>query len=154
MPPKSPIWELYIGNKTLYKTDQSHFNAWCNDCLYGCMKSLQEADRANVIAGVMSYAHTQRLSCKHKISTMKNHAKSCHWFSDTYFGSLREAVLVRQAQMKDKENMNASASPVSNWTPFAPHSQVSPAARPLKHTCMATNVSYGDAPAYNNGQFF
>ena len=59
MPPKSPIWELYIGSKTLYKTDQSHFNAWCNGCLYGCMKNLREADRANVIAGVVSYARTE-----------------------------------------------------------------------------------------------
>jgi len=33
MPFKSPIWELYISNKTLYKTDQSHFNAWCKNCL-------------------------------------------------------------------------------------------------------------------------
>jgi hypothetical protein len=84
---------------------------------------------------------------------MKNHANSCHWFSDTHFGSEREDVLARQAQMKDKENMNPSASPVSNWnvvTSFTPHGQASPAARPLKRTRTATNVSYGDAPAYDN----
>jgi len=59
MPPKSPIWELYISNKTLYKTDQSRFNAWCNGCLHACRKKLHEADKANVIAGTVSCVRTE-----------------------------------------------------------------------------------------------
>jgi hypothetical protein len=61
-----------------------------------------------------------------KISTMKNHAKSCHWFSEEYFGNLRDDVLARQAKLKDKENTHVPATSVSNRnivTPFAPHGQ-------------------------------
>jgi hypothetical protein len=55
------------------------------------------------------------------ITTMKNHAKNCGWFDEEYFGSFREDVLVRQAQIKDKENTDTPATPVSNiLTPFAP----------------------------------
>ena len=64
-----------------------------------------------------------------KITTMKNHAKTCGWFDEEYFGSLREDVLARQAQIKDKENVDTPATPVSNiLTPFAPLGLLSTAA--------------------------
>jgi len=70
-----------------------------------------------------------------KISTMKNHAKSCHWFSEVCFGSLRDDILAKHAKLtgKDKENISAPAthSPISSRdiiTPFAPHGQGSTAA--------------------------
>jgi hypothetical protein len=66
---------------------------------------------------------------------------------------LRDDVLARQAKLKDKENAHIPAMPVSNRnivTPFTPHGQGSLVARPLKRTRTATDVSYGDAPAYHD----
>ena len=58
---------------------------------------------------------------------------------------------MRQAQIKDKENTDTLATPVANiLTPFAPLGLLSTAAQPLKCTHTATDVSYGDAPVYDN----
>jgi hypothetical protein len=73
-----------------------------------------------------------------KVTTMKNHAKTCGWFDKEYFGSSRENVLARQAQFKDKENVDT------------PLGLLFAAAQPLKRARTATDVSYGDTPAYDN----
>ncbi|GLB40084.1 putative protein of unknown function (DUF 659) [Lyophyllum shimeji] len=33
MPPKSPVWDLFHSNRTKYKTDDTHLNAWCKACV-------------------------------------------------------------------------------------------------------------------------
>ncbi|KAJ7924512.1 hypothetical protein B0H13DRAFT_2315412 [Mycena leptocephala] len=33
MPEKSAIWDAFYENRSRYKTDQNHFNAWCYACL-------------------------------------------------------------------------------------------------------------------------
>jgi hypothetical protein len=34
MPPKSPVWNHFYGNKTKFKTNQTHNNAWCKYCVH------------------------------------------------------------------------------------------------------------------------
>lgn len=59
MPPKSLLWAFYTGNKTLYLTDQTHQNAWCNACLSTHKRACRESDIVKVAAGELAVARTE-----------------------------------------------------------------------------------------------
>ena len=50
---KSPVWDLFFCNKTPYKTDKSHCNAWCIGCLKLAKKHLHDADEEAICAGLL-----------------------------------------------------------------------------------------------------
>ncbi|KAG5649447.1 hypothetical protein H0H81_003850 [Sphagnurus paluster] len=47
MPPKSPLWELFHSNKTKYKTDKTHLNAWCKACVAAHIRQLDADESAS-----------------------------------------------------------------------------------------------------------
>jgi hypothetical protein len=59
MSPKSPVWQLFFVNKSTYKTDHSHFNAWCIGCLKSCKKNLHTADEEAIQAGLCGVGRTE-----------------------------------------------------------------------------------------------
>ena len=56
---KSPVWQLFFVNKSTYKTDHSHFNAWCIGCLKSCKTDLRDADEEAIQAGLHGVARTE-----------------------------------------------------------------------------------------------
>ena len=55
MPPKSPVWNHFYGNKTKFKTNQTHNNAWCKYCVRAHIQTLQAQDRDLVTQGHQSF---------------------------------------------------------------------------------------------------
>jgi hypothetical protein len=56
---KSPVWDLFFCNKTPYKTDKSHCNAWCIGCLKLAKKHLWDADEEAICAGLLGEGRTE-----------------------------------------------------------------------------------------------
>jgi hypothetical protein len=56
---KSPVWDLFFCNKTPYKTDKSHCNAWCIRCLKLAKKHLRDADEEAICAGLLGEGRTE-----------------------------------------------------------------------------------------------
>ena len=48
MPPKSKLWEHFLCNKTLYKTNRTHQNAWCKSCVESYIWLRRDADTLRV----------------------------------------------------------------------------------------------------------
>lgn len=58
MAPKSPLWQQFYSNKTKYKTDRTHFNAWCRACLDVQIRIRKDSDGTAIAAGIISAART------------------------------------------------------------------------------------------------
>ena len=56
---KSPVWQLFFVNKSTYKTDYSHFNAWCIRYLKSCKTDLHDVDEEAIQAGLHGVAQTE-----------------------------------------------------------------------------------------------
>jgi hypothetical protein len=56
---KSPVWDLFFCNKTHYKNDKSHCNAWCIGCLKLAKKQLRDADEEAICAGLLGEGRTE-----------------------------------------------------------------------------------------------
>jgi hypothetical protein len=41
----SLLWKYFTRNKTFYRGDHSHHNAWCNSSISAYIRSCQDADR-------------------------------------------------------------------------------------------------------------
>ena len=44
MPPKSTLWQHFCTNKTCYKGDKTHNNAWCKGCIASYVNERTQAD--------------------------------------------------------------------------------------------------------------
>jgi hypothetical protein len=44
MPPKSTLWLYFCTNKTWYKGDKTHNNAWCKGCIASYVNEWTQAD--------------------------------------------------------------------------------------------------------------
>jgi hypothetical protein len=44
MPPKSSLWKHFCTNKTQYKGDKTHNNAWCKTCIAAYVNEQTQAD--------------------------------------------------------------------------------------------------------------
>jgi hypothetical protein len=44
MPPKSTLWQHFHTNKTRYKGDKTHNNAWCKGCIASYVNERTQAD--------------------------------------------------------------------------------------------------------------
>ena len=51
MLPKSKLWEYFIRNKTLYKTDRTHQNTWCKSCVESHVWLCRNADKLAAAEG-------------------------------------------------------------------------------------------------------
>jgi hypothetical protein len=49
----SPLWKYFFQNKSLYKSDKTHKNAWCKRCLDARKRVLIELDASKVRAGMI-----------------------------------------------------------------------------------------------------
>jgi hypothetical protein len=56
---KSPVWQLFFVNKSTYKTNHSHFNAWCVGCLKSCKTDLRDADEEAIQEGLHGVSRTE-----------------------------------------------------------------------------------------------
>jgi hypothetical protein len=51
MPPKSKLWEHFLCNKTLYKTDHTHQNVWCKSCIESHIWLCRDTDKVAITEG-------------------------------------------------------------------------------------------------------
>ena len=49
----SPLWKYFFQNKTLYKSDKTHKNAWCRGCLDARKHVMIELDASKVREGMV-----------------------------------------------------------------------------------------------------
>ena len=56
---KSPVWQLFFVNKSTYKTDHLHFNAWYIGCLKSCKTDLHDADEEAIREGLHGVVQTE-----------------------------------------------------------------------------------------------
>lgn len=59
MPPKSPIWNHFYSNRTKFKTNQTHCNAWCKYCVDVYIRVQQAADQDALDRGERSTVRTR-----------------------------------------------------------------------------------------------
>lgn len=55
----SPLWKYFFQDKTYYKSDKTHKNAWCCECLNARKRVMIEMDASKVRAGLMSGGRNQ-----------------------------------------------------------------------------------------------
>ena len=60
MPPKSPLWEHFYANRTKYKGNSTHNNAWCKYCVGAHIRAKQEADREAVERGERRFMRSEK----------------------------------------------------------------------------------------------
>ncbi|KAF8964937.1 hypothetical protein BDZ97DRAFT_2001757 [Flammula alnicola] len=88
----STLWKYFYQNKTYYKSDKTHKNAWCHGCLDARKRVMIELDASKVRAGLISGGRSQEeldkaaLACVDPIAgkaeRMKTHVKQCKNMSD------------------------------------------------------------------------
>jgi hypothetical protein len=49
----SPLWKYFFQDKTYYKSDKTHKNAWCLGCLDARKRVMIELDASKVREGLM-----------------------------------------------------------------------------------------------------
>ena len=55
----SSLWKYFFQDKTYYKSDKTHKNAWCHGCLNARKRVMTEMDVSKVCAGLMSEGRNQ-----------------------------------------------------------------------------------------------
>lgn len=48
---KSPLWKYFYTDKSKYKTDKTHYNAWCSACLDEEIRAMKFAHAAALARG-------------------------------------------------------------------------------------------------------
>jgi hypothetical protein len=51
MPPRNPLWSYFHHDKSKYKNDKTHLNAWCKACIKSQKRVLIELDASRVRSG-------------------------------------------------------------------------------------------------------
>ena len=49
--PRNPLWPYFHHDKTKYKNDKTHLNAWCTACIKSQKRVLIELDASQVRSG-------------------------------------------------------------------------------------------------------
>jgi hypothetical protein len=71
MPPKSKLWEHFLCNKTLYKTDCTHQNVWCKSCVKSYIQLCCDADKVPSLR-VGYKAFEMMLNCSWQVSNVRS----------------------------------------------------------------------------------
>lgn len=58
MAPKSVLWAYFQSNKTKYKADNSHLNAWCNACVSIYIHERSQSDLISSVSGLAGVNRT------------------------------------------------------------------------------------------------
>jgi hypothetical protein len=56
----SPLWKYFYQNKTHYKSDKTHKNAWCKRCLAARKCVMTELDASKVRGGLIAAVRSEQ----------------------------------------------------------------------------------------------
>ena len=56
----SPLWKHFYQDKSYYKTDKTHKNAWCKGCLEARKRVMIELDALKVRGGLIDAVRSEK----------------------------------------------------------------------------------------------